>query len=160
MVLHPGRRLDTAGDVDPEQAHRTNGVADVPGVESAAQEQRHLRAAFGRELPVEGLAGSAGRSRLVRVQKVEGAAERTDRLHIGCLRHAGGLDHARTGAACDLRAIGRAFVPVQLDQRQVRDVGLLGDLIERLVDEDARDLHLAPVRLGDARGDSRVNRPR
>ena len=54
------------------------------------------------------------------------------------------LDHLGARALSDRRTERRALVAVQLDVREAEDVDAVGDLVDRLVDEHAHGLDLAP----------------
>ena len=62
------------------------------------------------------------------------------RLHVGPAAHPRRLDHAAAGPPGRLGAVRRSLVAVELEHGQADAVGGRGDVIERRVDEHARDL--------------------
>ena len=63
--------------------------------------------------------------------------------------HPLGPDHAAAGAPRRLGAVGRALVAVELEHRQPDRAAVVGDLVERLVDEHADELDAPLERRGD-----------
>ena len=74
------------------------------------------------------------------------------RLDVGAVADAGGLDHLGAGAACGLGAERRALVAVELDHREVERLGRLHDVLQRRVDEHADELRAAFADAGDLGG--------
>ena len=73
--------------------------ATLLGVEPAGEDHRHASSAGSRDqLPVEALAGAAGRARAVGVEQVKVGAERLGRLDVGAAAHPQRLDHLAAGA--------------------------------------------------------------
>jgi hypothetical protein len=78
--------------------------------------------------------------------------EARQRLDVRAASHAHRLDHLAARAASRLGAERRALVAVELHHRQVEGLSDLCDMLERRVDEHARDLDPAPERRRDLGG--------
>src|SRR6185503_12718628 len=94
-------------------------------------------------LPAEALTPAAVEQVVVGVEGLEAA-------DVAEIADPDGLHDPRAGPPADLAAERGALVAVELHHGEAQHVGQLDDPSEPLVDEHARQLHLAPHRTGDA----------
>ena len=142
-VLAAGLRLGAAGDVDAEGTRRLDRLGHVVGRQAAGEHDRRTVWVEERELPVEALAGAAGRARRMRVEQMEVGVKPAQVVHLRRVVHVRGLHDLGAGAPRGLAAVGRALVPVQLQQREAAAVGGRGHIVERRVHEHPGQLEPA-----------------
>src|SRR4051794_29854786 len=158
VVLHAGRGLDAAADVDGVGAHEADRGGDVVGSEAAAEEER-LGALVRREhAPVEAAPGAAGAALVVRVEEEPRGARRGARVGE-CLADAQRLHRGDA----ELADVVLALAAVQLDDVEADEPGDGADVVVRGIAEDAGEfgrVALLAHREGDLGGALRLDEAR
>ena len=101
----------------------------------------------------------AGHPLAVGVEEVEVDAEGTRKVDVRRAPDPDRLDDRAAGPPSDLVAERKALVAVELHHREVLVLDRPGDLVNRLIDEDANDLELAPKSRADLGRDRVVAAP-